>query len=169
MIEAVTQITREDIRNLLKGYAAAIELDQIRVDALPPQRVHQFYDDNMWRSCRRDHIDFVNRLLPTVKMIPTAMLDELTWLAVSYEPSAMREAILDLFCDAAYELCPPEEFETAEMFFGWLIKEARMRTPGEPLRGDARWLIMQWVCVTDPLRIAQDPECGYGRPRGFVS
>jgi hypothetical protein len=38
MIEAVTQITREDIRNLLKGYAAAIELDQIRVDALPPTR-----------------------------------------------------------------------------------------------------------------------------------
>jgi hypothetical protein len=28
--------------------------------------------------------------------------------------------------------------------------------------------MMQWLPVTDPLRVAEDPECGYGRPEGFV-
>jgi hypothetical protein len=29
--------------------------------------------------------------------------------------------------------------------------------------------MMQWLAVDDPLRNAEDPECGYGRPAGFVS
>jgi hypothetical protein len=28
---------------------------------------------------------------------------------------------------------------------------------------------MQWLAVDDPLGIAEDPECGYGRPAGFVN
>jgi hypothetical protein len=67
-------------------------------------------------------------------------------------------------------MCPPEEFETAELFFGWLIKDASHRKgPGEPLNADARGLMMEWLSVSDPLRIAEDPECGYGPPAGFVS
>jgi Alpha/beta hydrolase family len=35
----LTTITHDDIRDLLTGFAAAIELDQIRVDALPPEKI----------------------------------------------------------------------------------------------------------------------------------
>jgi hypothetical protein len=34
--------------------------------------------------------------------------------------------------------------------------------------GDARALMMQWLALTDPLRISELPECRYGRPAGFV-
>jgi hypothetical protein len=33
-------LTPEDIRDLLLGFAAAIESDQVRVDALPPEKFH---------------------------------------------------------------------------------------------------------------------------------
>jgi hypothetical protein len=56
----------EDIRDLLTGFVAAIELDQIRVDALPPKKFHPAYSDSMWRNWRRHHIDYINRLLLTV-------------------------------------------------------------------------------------------------------
>jgi hypothetical protein len=73
--------------------------------------------------------------------------------------------VVELFCEAATGMCPPEEFETAELFFGCLIKDASRRSaPGEPLKGDARRLMMRWLSVTNPLRIAEDPECGYVLP-----
>jgi len=165
-----TSITHKDIRDLLASFAASIELDQIRVDALRPEKFHAAYDDSMWRRCRRDHLEFIDRLLPTVDTIPSTLLQELAQLAVTYEPATVREEIVDLFSEAANGVCPPEVFETAELFFGWLIKNAsRRRAAGEPANGDARGLMMHWLSVTDPLRIAEDPECGYGPPAGFVS
>jgi hypothetical protein len=163
-------LTHKDIRDLLTSFAATIELDQIRVDALTSEKFHPAYDDRMWRRCRRDHLEFIDQLLPTVDTIPSALLQRLSQLAATYEPEIIRELIVDLFSVAANGVCPPEEFETAELFFGWLINDASRRTaPGEPLNGDARGLMMQWLSVTDPLRIAKDPECGYGPPAGFVS
>jgi hypothetical protein len=131
----------------------------------------------MWRGCRRDHLDFINRLVPTVNTISSSLLQELGRLAVTYEPAIVREAIVDPFADAAYGLCPPEEFETAAKFFGWLIKDAGCIAPGKPsnrdprelMTQDPRDLMRQWLSVTDPLRIAEDPECGYGPPTGCVS
>jgi hypothetical protein len=79
-------LTHADVRDLLIGFAAAIELDQIRVDALPTQRFHPIYDDGMWRRYRRDHLNFIDRLLPTVTTISTAALRKLTRLAVAYDP-----------------------------------------------------------------------------------
>jgi hypothetical protein len=162
-------LTHKDIRDLLTAFAASIELDQIRVDALRPEKFHVYYDDSMWRRCRREHLEFIDQLLQTVDTIPSALLQELTQLAVTYEPAIVREAIVDVFSQAASGMCPPEEFETAELFFGWLIKNAsRRKARREPLNGDARGLMMQWLSVTDPLRIAEDPECGYV-PTGFVN
>jgi hypothetical protein len=162
-------LTPEDIRDLLTGFVAAIELDQIRVDALPPEKFHRWYSDSMWRNWRRLHIDYINRLLPSVKTIPSALLEELAWLAIAYEPTVVRETVVDLFADAVSGNCPAEDFETAALFFGWLIKDVSGRPAGTPLNCDARALMMQWLAVTDPLRIAEDPECGYSRPAGFVS
>ena len=39
----------------------------------------------------------------------------------------------------------------------------------KPVDGDAAALIIRWLPVTDPLRIAEDPECGYGMPSGCVN
>ena len=47
---------------------------------------------------------------------------------------------MDLFAEAANGMCEPEEFENAGRFFGWLIKGASLRVPGEPIAGDARQL-----------------------------
>jgi hypothetical protein len=162
-------ITPEDVRDLLTGFAAAIELDQIRVDALPAEKFHRWYSDSMWRNWRRDHVDYINRLLPTVNTIPSAQLQELAWLAITYDPAVVRDAAVNLFADAASGCCAAEEFETAGLFFGWLIKDVSGRPPRTPVNGDPKALMMQWVAVTDPLRIAEDPECGYGRPAGFVN
>jgi hypothetical protein len=162
-------LTPEDIRDLLTGFVAAIELDQIRVDALPPVKFHRWYSDSMWRRCRRDHIDYIDRLLPSVNTIPSALLQELAWLAITYEPAVVREAALSLFAEAASGSCPAEELETAALFFGWLIKDVSSRLAGTPVNCDVRALVMQWLAVDDPLGIAEDPECGYGRPAGFVN
>jgi len=42
-------LTTEDMRDLLTGFAAAIEFDQILVDALPPESFHPDYSPDMWR------------------------------------------------------------------------------------------------------------------------
>jgi len=164
-----TTLTHEEIGHLITGFAGAIELDQIRVDALPDKIFHPAYDGTMWQRYRQDHLDFINRLIPTVNTIPSAMLQELARLAINYEAAIVREVILDLFAEAATGSCPAEEFESAELFFDWLIKNVNRRIRGKPLNGEARELIMQWVSVADPLRIAEDPECGYGHPTGFVN
>src|SRR6478672_3921976 len=106
-------LTPEDIRDLLTGFVAAIELDQIRVDALPPEKFHPAYSDSMWRNWRRHHIDYINRLLLTVNTIPSALLQELARLAITFEPAVVQETVLDLFADATSGSCA-EELETAE-------------------------------------------------------
>jgi hypothetical protein len=130
------------------------------------RRIHRWYSDSMWRNWRRDHIHYINRLLPSVNTIPSALLQELAVLAITYEPAVVRNTVLDLFADA---VSGDGDLETAALFFGWLVKDVGGRPAGHPLNCDAKVLMMQWLPVTDPLRIAEDPECGYGRPAGFVS
>jgi hypothetical protein len=123
----------------------------------------------MWRTWRCSHLDFIYQLLPSVNAMPPALLQGLTRLALTYDPLAVRETILDLFAEAASESCPAEDLETAALFFGWLVKDVSGRPKPKSTYGDARTMMMQWVTVTDPLRIAEDPECGYGQPTGFVN
>jgi hypothetical protein len=127
------------------------------------------YNGNMWRRYRHDHLHFIDQLLPTVNTIPPALLQELERLAITYDTEVVREAIIELFADAATGMCATEQFESAELFFGWLIKDVSRCRPGKCANGDGRGLMMRWLAVTDPLQIAEDPECGYGRPTGFVS
>ena len=67
-------LTREDVRDFFIGFAAAIELDQIRVDALPRERFHPDYCDDLWR--RRWQVcseapAAINKLQPIVARIAT--------------------------------------------------------------------------------------------------
>ena len=165
----VKTITPEDIRDLLGGFAAAIELDQLRVDALPPEKFHPSYSDSMWRAWRRDHITYINKLLTAVSVIPLAVLEELTRIAITCEPAVVGQIAVDLFSEAVSGSCVEEELDTAALFFCWLIVQVSDKSEGKPIDRDPRPLMFQWLPVTDQLRIAQDPECGYGQPAGFVS
>jgi hypothetical protein len=62
-------LTRRDIENLLLAYSGAVELDQIRIDHLPPASFHKEYDHGMWKRYRNDHLRFINLLLVTVPQI----------------------------------------------------------------------------------------------------
>jgi hypothetical protein len=166
--QAMTKtLTTDDIRDLLTGFSAAIELDQIRVDALPAGKFHPYYSSGMWRRWRRYHLDYINQLLPTVNGMPATLLQELTRVALTRDPLAVREKAIELFSSAASGDCP-EQFETASLFFGWLIVDVSRGSEIKPTVGDARSSMMRWLSTTDPLRIAEDPECG-GQPVGFVS
>ena len=110
----------------------------------------------MWR---RDHVEYINLLLSTVDAIPPVVLEKLNWIATHYEPEIVGEAAVDLFALAAGRSYPREDVATAAVFFERLIEDVTRRSEGQSIGGP----------VTDPLRIAQDPECGYGLPSGSVN
>jgi hypothetical protein len=166
-------LTHQDIRNWLTHFARAIELDQVRVDGLPREKFHPAYDDNMWRNWRRDHLDYIDQLLRTVDEIPARQLQELTELAITYEPSVVKQAVFVLVAQVANGCgYAPEDFETAPQFFGCLIEEVgfahkplnNVSSAHKPLNSDARARMMKWLDFTDPLHISEDPECGYELP-----
>jgi hypothetical protein len=162
-------LTHADIRDFLERFGAAIELDQLRVDAMSAAKFHPQYNAGMWREWRVGHIGYVNTLLSSVEAMPPAMLIELTRIAVTYAPKVGGHIALELFAEAVSGSCLQEELETAERFFGWLIKQAHEHSEGGRRPKGARGSILEWLAFTDPLRIAQDPECGYRRPAGIVS
>lgn len=165
----VRNIMTSDIRDLLNRFVAAIELDQIRVDALPAWKFHHLYSDSLWRMWRHDHLEYVNLLLSTADAVPPVILKKLTWIATNYEPEIVGEAAIDLFAGAAGGTYPRKDVATAAAFFERLIKDVTGRCDGQPIGEDAPAFMMRWLPVTDPLRIAQDPECGYGLPSGCVN
>src|SRR5215470_15144419 len=126
-----TALVVEDIRDFLAGFAAAIELDQLRVDALDPENFHPGYDDNMWRSSRRDHLAYIRKLLTTLNTIPSAMLSDLTWTAMSCEPAVVGQVVVELFAEAASGSNAQGELETAALFFGSLIKGVSGRSEAD--------------------------------------
>jgi hypothetical protein len=156
-------LTHADIREFLRGFAAAIELDQVQADALPAARLHPLYNASMWRGWREGHTTYVNKLLSTVDAIPPGMLVELTGIATAYAPEDIGHIVLELFAESVGNNCP-EEFETAEHLLGWLIREAGEQTEASARQQDARAAMMQWLPAADPLRIAKDPECQYRLP-----
>jgi hypothetical protein len=158
----IKTLTPEDIRTFLKRLSTAIELDQVHVDALPPERFSPEYSDGMWRTWRRDHRVFIGKLLLTADAIPPAMLRELTGLAITHEPELIGDVVLELCAEVVSGSCPPEDIGTAECFFGQLIKQLSDQPEGNRRHESAQGSLLQWLPVNDPLRIAQDPECGYG-------
>jgi hypothetical protein len=97
-------------------------------------------------------------------VIPQAILEKVTWVATNYEPAILGEAALNVFGDAVSRSCPIEELATATLFFERLIKDVMRSSERKPVDGDAAALMIRWLPVTDPLRIAEDRECGYGMP-----
>jgi hypothetical protein len=161
------KITHCDVQDWFAGLAAAIELDQIRVDALPKERFRHQYDDGSWRRWRKEHLDYIARLLPTISGIPTPTLKQIARLAFRYESAVVNRILLDILAGVASRDCEYEELTTASLFLDELIR--RVSRKCVPFAGDARDRMMRWVPVTDPLDIAGDPECHYGVPSGCVN
>ena len=161
-------LTHVDIRNLLGGLSGAIELDQLRVDAMPAERFLPSYNDGMWRDWRAGHIGHIAKLRASVETIPAAMLTELTRIAIDHEPKAIEDIMLELFAEVV-GACPEGELATAGLFFGCLIRQVGEHAEGSSGSQGARDSILKWMDFADPLHIARDPECGYGQPTGSVS
>jgi hypothetical protein len=162
-------LTHSDIHKLLKIISTSIELDQLRVDAVPTKFLHPSYNDEMWRAWRAKHVAYINKLLPTINALTPATLRELTDVAATCAPKAIGKVVLELFADAVSGSCEEEEFSTAERLFGWLIKQAHGGAGRQARKGDAKAAILAWLPVSDPLWIARDPECGYGRVVGAAT
>jgi hypothetical protein len=153
-------LAHDDILKFLTNFSAAIELDQCRVDALPAADFHPQYNDEMWRVWRADHMSYIKRLVSTVEAVPSALLMELTTVATTYDPMVVGREALDLFADAVSGSCP-EELTTVENFFSWLIKGVRRHSSGRRRSASAKSAMAKWLADSDPLRIAEDPECQY--------
>jgi hypothetical protein len=162
----IKSITKDDVRELLNGFIGAIELDQIRVDALPASVFHHLYDDRMWRSWRREILEYIEQLLSTLDTIPPLMLRKLTRIATHYEPAVVGYEAIKLFGDGVAGIYGADALGTAALFFDFLIRHVMNQSEGKLLGEDAPALMMRWLSATDPLRIAQDPECGYGSHLG---
>jgi hypothetical protein len=161
-------LTHADIRDLLNGFGASIELDQLRVNAIPAAKFHPLYNDSMWRGWREGHISYINKLLSTVDAVPSEILRELTGIAIACEPEVIGNIALELFAEAVSNGCP-EELGTAQQLLRCLIRLVGQRSEVSPRQQDAKSAMLRWLPVTDPLRIAQDPECRYGQPAGSTS
>jgi hypothetical protein len=163
------KIASNDIRNFLKRVSTAIEFDQVLVDTLPAERFSPAYSDGLWRAWRRDHCAYVDRLASTVDKIPPAMLSELTGIATTYEPALVGKIVVELFALIVGGCCPAEDYGSAELFFGEIIRQLNAQSKGAPRNEGAKASISQWLPVVDPLGIAQDPECAYRLPVESVS
>jgi hypothetical protein len=157
-------LTPEDIRTLLNGLSVAIELDQVYVDSLPPERFSPMYTDGMWRDWRRNHRKFIDRLLLSVDSIPPLMLRELSRIAVTHKAELVGRVLLELFADVASGSCSVDDLGTSRSFFGSLVNQTKALSNGDR-HESARVAILRWLPLHDPLRIARDPECGYGQAK----
>ncbi|WP_050629305.1 hypothetical protein [Bradyrhizobium viridifuturi] len=98
-------------------------------------------------------------MLSTADAIQPATLKHVTEVATAYEPGVVGSVVLELFAEVIGGRA--EDLGTAGNFFGALIEEMGGQRRGSASHVEAQVSILQWLPTTDPLRIAQDPECGY--------
>jgi hypothetical protein len=151
-----------DMRSVLNRFIVAIERDQLRVDAIPRARFHPECDDTMWRDWRNENSIYLNRLMTTVSDMPPSLLEGLSAIARSYEPALVRAVILEILSEVASGSCDPDEYATASHFFADLIEQVKKRAKPTERGQRAKVSLARWFPVSDPLRIAADPECKYG-------
>lgn len=154
-------VTLDVINEFLERFSTAIEHDQVYVDGLPSERFSTTYSDSMWREWRQRHRKFIVELLLTTDAIPPVTLWQLTGIAIAYEPALVGSVVLELFAEVVSGSCA-EDFGVAECFFGWLIDQMAEQRKGRSRYEGAHASILTWLPTVDPLRIARDPDCGYG-------
>jgi hypothetical protein len=161
--QVVTDILQHaDIEAVLRRFNAAIERDQLRIDAMPRAKFHPSYDDVMWRDWRRGHRIYLNRLVSTVADMPLLTIEKLSTIARSYEPEFIRAVILEILSEVVSGCCDQDEYATAGQLFEGLTKQVQERVGATARAQSATVSLARWFPLSDPLRIAIDPECLYG-------
>jgi hypothetical protein len=161
--QVVTDILQHaDIETVLRRFSAAIERDQLRIDAMPRAKFHPSYDDVMWRDWRRGHRIYLNRLVSTVVDMPLVTIEKLSTIARSYKPEFIRAVILEILSEVVSGCCDQDEYATAGQLFEDLIKQVQERARATARDQNATVSLARWFPLSDPLRIAVDPECLYG-------
>ncbi|UVO26949.1 hypothetical protein [Bradyrhizobium arachidis] len=156
-------LVQTDIKEFLGRLSDAIEQDQIYVDSLPRDRFPSVYDDGLWRNWRRGHRAFIDKLVASTDAMSPALLQRLTKVASGFEPSVVGHIMLETFAEIVGD-CSAANCETAQHFFEWVAGEVVRQGRGKCLNRTARKAMLKWFPATDPLTIAQDPECGYTVP-----
>jgi hypothetical protein len=157
-------IKRRDIRNFLQAYSGAIARDQFKVDALPKKHFHRYYSRGMWLQWRLCHLDFINELHATAGAIPKKLLRDLTVLAARRDPRVVRKTMLEMLAQGAADSLAPGQIDTATLFFQALLESVGNGSfdPAEYRNcKHCKARMARWLALTDPLSIAEDPECGY--------
>src|SRR5260370_26217884 len=95
LVKSTKELTHKDIKEFLARFAEAILVDQERVNKLPHEKFHPFYDDGMWQRNREDHIGAIVGLSMTVDKMPKRLLKKLTELALAYKPELVKQPLLD--------------------------------------------------------------------------
>ncbi len=159
--EMIEMLTRENIRDFFRRLSVAIEIDQAYVDSLPREWFSAQYDDPMWRAWRKDTCRYIESLISTVEKIPEPAIIELTEIAVTREPAHLGKILLEHLAEVVGGHRCEVELGTADRFIGSVIEQARGRPKRKARREHPQAVILRWLPVIDPLRIAQDPECSY--------
>jgi hypothetical protein len=128
---------------------------------MPRRHFHPFYDDGMWRRTRVDYLSAIVDLTLTVDKMPKRLLKNLTELAITYRPDAVKRPLFNIITDLAAGAASPGLFDTASLFFSELIEDVSRQAPGSPFKGTPVESILRWFNYDDPILIATDPECEY--------
>jgi hypothetical protein len=160
-MKSTKALTHKDIKEFLARFAEAILVDQERVNKLPHEKFHPFYDDGMWQRNREDHIGAIVGLSMTVDKMPKRLLKKLTELALAYKPEVVKQPLLDIISDLATGVSSPWLYETASLFFSELIENVSQQNPGISPSGNPMEMILTWFDYDDPIQIAKDSECEY--------
>jgi hypothetical protein len=159
-----SSVKRRDIRNLLQAYSGAIALDQFKVDALPRKHFHPYYRRGLWVIWRQSHLSFIDKLVATTGAMPRKLLSDLTLLAARRDPQIVRETMVEILGQGAAESLAPGYIDTATLFFQALVVSVGDGSfdPGKYRNcKHCKARMTRWLALTDPLSIAEDPECGY--------
>ncbi|MBR1170243.1 hypothetical protein [Bradyrhizobium liaoningense] len=161
VVKLVNVLTHQDIKEFLAKFAEAILVDQKRVNRLPHEEFHEFYDHDMWQRSRDGHVGALVELYATVDEMPESLLKKLTDLALAYKPKAINQSLLNQISDLATGAASPWLYETASLFFSELIRDVSRKDPDTLFKENPVAMMSKWFDYDDPIAIARDSECEY--------
>jgi hypothetical protein len=158
IVKTTKTLTHRDIKEFFLKFAEAIFVDQERVNEMPREHFHPFYDDGFWRRTRDDYLSAIVDLSLTVDKMPKRLLKNLTELAITYRPDAVKLPLFNFMGEGA---ASPALFDTASLLFSDLIEDVSRQAPGIPFEGAPVESILRWFDYDDPILIATESECEY--------
>jgi hypothetical protein len=163
VVKTTKALTQRDIKRFFLKFAEAIFVDQQRVNKIPRKHFHPFYDDVSWRRTREEYLYAIVDLSLTVDKMPKRLLKNMTELAITYGPDAVKRPLFHIITLQAIGAVSPGIVDTASRFFRELIVDVSLQAPGIPFEGTPEESILRWFDYDDPILIATEPECEYAK------